>query len=41
MRGLIYSISLDLLRKIKEKNIEIADEKKGVKQSKKINWQLR
>ena len=32
MRELIYTHSLSLQRKIKEKNSEIADEKKWVKQ---------
>ena len=42
MRGLIYTYSLHLWRKTKEKNSEVADEKNWVKQKKKVNktlWQ--
>ena len=35
-----YSYSLRLLRKIEEKQGETAEEKKWVKQQKKINWHL-
>ena len=35
MRGLIYTYSLHLWRKTKEKNSEVADEKNWVKQKKK------
>ena len=40
MRELIYTYSLNSQRKIKEKNSEIADKKKGIKQQKKINKKL-
>ena len=40
MRELIYSYSLNFKGKLKKKNSEIADEKKWVKQQRKINWQL-